>query len=508
MTLADLLSAGDDGQVALTVPGGPSFDYATLRGSARALAAGLCARGIGPGARVCAAFGNGPTVVVAFFGAALARAALAPLNTGYTEDEFAFYLEDIAPRLLLLAADGVPAARAAAERLAIPVVELELEPDGTVRLDGRALRPALLVVPHDDDVALFLHTSGTTSRPKGVPLTHANLCASACNIVRWYDVRASDVSLCVMPLFHVHGLVFSTFATLLAGATVVIPERFSASAFWGTVEAYRVTIVSAVPTILRTLALRADDDRAPGPGEHTLRFLRSSSAALPASEFARLEARFGVPVVEAYSMTEAAHQMCANPVQRERRAGSVGVGAFVEVAILDEAGTVLPPGSVGEVAVKGPNVMGGYHNNPAANVAAFSNGWFRTGDYGTLAEDGYLTLVGRLKELINRGGEKISPVEVDDALLSCPGVAEAVAFSYPDEKYGEVVAAALVLSNGTTVEDVLAHARLRLAAFKVPSVVFAVDSIPRTATGKVQRRVVAASLAGGVADGASPALKQ
>jgi acyl-CoA synthetase (AMP-forming)/AMP-acid ligase II len=210
-----------------------------------------------------------------------------------------------------------------------------------------------------------------------------------------------------------------------------------------------------------------------------------------------LDALFGVPFIEAYSMTEAAHQMCAGPLEGARRPGSVGIGAFVDVAIMDERGTLLPTGATGEVVVRGDNVTRGYLNNPTANAAAFSDGWFRTGDVGVLDEGGYLTLVGRLKELINRGGEKISPVEVDEALLSCPGVTDAVAFGVADEKYGEVVAAAVVLAAGTTPDAVLAHVGEHLAAFKVPQVLHVVDAIPKTATGKIQRRVVAAAFASG-----------
>jgi acyl-CoA synthetase (AMP-forming)/AMP-acid ligase II len=254
-------------------------------------------------------------------------------------------------------------------------------------------------------------------------------------------------------------------------------------------------VVSAVPTIYRTLLLRADEDGAPRAGAHTLRFLRSSSSALPAAEFHKLEARFGVPVIEAYSMTEAAHQMCANPLDGERRAGSVGVGAHVEVAIMDDAGSLLPPGAEGEVVVKGRNVTRGYHNNPAANAAAFTAGWFRTGDRGRLDERGYLTLVGRIKELINRGGEKISPVEIDEVLAQHPGVIEVVTFGLPDEKYGEEVAAAVIVRAGTSERDLREHVAAKLAAFKVPKRFFVTDAIPKTATGKVQRRMVAAAFA-------------
>jgi acyl-CoA synthetase (AMP-forming)/AMP-acid ligase II len=493
VTLAGLLEPVPGEKPALRIPGGMTLSYAALRDLSNELAARLVAEGVGPGDRVAASYLNGLEIVVALFGVAAARAGYAPLNSAYTEDEFRFYLEDIGPKLLLLKPRDVPPARAAAATLGIPVLDVWFERDTLKTSSAGATPQNTAPKAREDDVALFLHTSGTTSRPKGVPLTHGNLVASAANIQRWYKLTADDVSYCVMPLFHVHGLVFSTLAHLGAGAVVVIPERFSASAFWPHVREHRATVVSAVPTIFRNLLQAAEEQDGTGP--HTLRFLRSSSAPLPASMMTRVESMFGVPVIEAYSMTEASHQMTANPLDGERRAGSVGVGAFVDVAILDEAGAQCTTGTVGEVAVRGPNVTRGYHNNPEANAACFSGGWFRTGDWGKLSEDGYLTLVGRLKELINRAGEKISPVEVDDALLSHPGVAEAVSFALADDKYGEVVAAALVLKKGTSADDVLTHARSRLAPFKVPTAVYVVESIPRTATGKVQRRAVAAAVA-------------
>jgi acyl-CoA synthetase (AMP-forming)/AMP-acid ligase II len=495
MQLRQLLDAGAADRLALRQLDNLDISYARVRADVDALARALRARGIGAGDRIAVSLANGPKIVMAFFGIACARAVAAPLNPAYTRDEYAFYLEDIGPKALVVAPGASPLARDAAATLGIPVVELTLDERGRLVLDGTLVPlDAPPAAPLDDDIALFLHTSGTTSRPKGVPLTHRNLTTSARNIVRWYRIEPRDVSMCVMPLFHVHGLIFSTLATLLAGATEIIPERFSASAFWPDVRRSGATIVSAVPTIYRTLLLRADADHAPGPGEHSLRFLRSSSAALPAVEMRRLETRFGVPVIEAYSMTEAAHQMCANPLEGERRPGSVGIGAFVDVRTMDEAGNLLPPGVVGEVVVRGENVAAGYHNNPEADAASFVRGWFRTGDCGSLDECGYLTLAGRIKETINRGGEKISPLEVDEALLSHPGVIEAVAYAVPDEKYGETVAAALVLRPGVKADDVLEHVRLRLASFKVPSVVHVTTEIPKTATGKVQRRHVAEAL--------------
>jgi acyl-CoA synthetase (AMP-forming)/AMP-acid ligase II len=493
-TLTELLAAGRADAPALAEPGGARLSYGALRETVEEFARGLRALGVERGRTVALALPNGIGIVAAFLGIARAGVVAAPLNPAYTRDEFAFYLEDIAPVLLLVPPGAGEAARAAAGGLNIRVAEVTVGADGRVSATDRSFAGEV-ELPRPDDVALFLHTSGTTSRPKGVPLRNENLCASARNIARWYRLVEGDVSLCVMPLFHIHGIVFSTLSFLGVGASAIVPPKFSASAFWPTVAQERATVVSAVPTIYRTLLLRADEDGAPRAGEHGLRFLRSSSSALPAAEFHKLEARFGVPVIEAYSMTEASHQMCANPLDGERRAGSVGVGAHVDVGIMDDAGDLVPSGAEGEVVIKGPNVTRGYHNNPAANAAAFTNGWFRTGDRGKLDERGYLTLVGRIKELINRGGEKISPVEIDEVLAQHPGVIEVVTFGMPDEKYGEEVAAAVIVRAGTSENELRDHVAAKLASFKVPKRFFVTDAIPKTATGKVQRRMVAAAFA-------------
>ena len=331
--------------------------------------------------------------------------------------------------------------------------------------------------------------------PKQVPIRHRNLAASAGNLIRHYGLMAEDVSLCVMPLFHVHGIVMSTLAALgSGGAEVVMPGGFNAMGFWALVREHRVTWFSAVPTIHQMLLRRSGSGRP--EGARGLRFIRSSSSALSAATMQQLEETIGVPVIEAYSMTEAAHQMTANPLPPgERRPGSVGRGAGVEVGIVDDAWRQQPAGTTGEVVVRGPSVVDGYANNQEANAASFREGWFRTGDQGVLSEDGYLTLVGRLKELINRGGEKIAPREIDDVLLQHPAVAEAVAFGLPHPTWGEEVAVAVVLREPVAERELLRYCRERLADFKVPKRVFIVDEIPRTATGKVQRRGVAAALA-------------
>ncbi len=499
-TLRDLPTFGESSHPALVLPeGGPAVTYSSLRNQVELLAATLQTLGLGRGDRVAMALPNGIEVITAFLAITAAAATAAPLNPAYTAEEFRFYLEDIEAKALIVPPGGGEQARGAAPAGTL-LIETLLSPNGQVRFEvaGASPLPYKQTDPQSDDVALFLHTSGTTSRPKGVPLSHANLLASAANVTATYALTPGDVSLCVMPLFHVHGLVASTLATLRSGGTVVVPSRFSASAFWPAVKAHRVTWYTAVPTIHQVLLTRADEDRAPAPGTSGLRFIRSCSSALAPATMASLEARFGCPVLEAYGMTEAAHQMASNPLPPDpRRPGSVGRGTGVQIAIMDEAGTLLSVGSQGEVVIQGPNVTRGYHNNPAANAAAFTNGWFRTGDQGILDAADYLTLVGRLKELINRGGEKISPREIDDALLTHPAVAEAVCFGIPDAKYGEEVAAAVVLRGEASEADLAAYCRERLAAFKVPKTIYLVTQIPRTATGKIQRRAVAAAFATG-----------
>lgn len=496
LTLRDLLESGHSTQPALLIPESEArVSYGTLRNQVEQLAATLHNLGIGRGDRVAMALPNGPEVITTFFAVTAAAATAAPLNSAYTTEEFRFYLEDIEAKALIVPPGGGEHARAAVPAGAM-ILEASATQDGRVQLE--VIRAANFArkqtEPTADDVALFLHTSGTTSRPKGVPLSHLNLLTSASNVAATYALTPEDVSLCVMPLFHVHGLVASTFATLRTGGAIVIPSRFSASAFWPMVKAHRATWYTAVPTIHQVLVARAEEDQAPAPGTSGLRFIRSCSSSLAPATMVGLEARFGCPVLEAYGMTEASHQMASNPLPPgERRPGSVGCGTGVHVAIMDDAGNLLAPGTQGEVVIQGANVTRGYHNNPEANAAAFTKGWFRTGDQGILDSAGYLTLVGRLKELINRGGEKISPREVDEALLTHPAVAEAVCFGLPDAKYGEEVAAAVVLQGSATEEAIIAHCRERLAAFKAPKKIYIVTQIPRTATGKIQRRVVAAA---------------
>jgi acyl-CoA synthetase (AMP-forming)/AMP-acid ligase II len=498
ITLADLFKQADRGHPAVVLPeDGSAATYYGLAEQVETLAAALRQGGLTPGQPVAIVLANGLEYLASFLAVARARLVAAPLNPAYKADEFRFYLEDAGVRAII-APPGEHAVRPVAHALGLPVWTASRNAQGHVQLEGERLSRSSRTCepPRPDDVALFLHTSGTTSRPKGVPLTHANLMTSVRNIAAHYQLSPADTGLVVMPLFHVHGLIGATLSSLWAGSTVVVPSRFSAGAFWPAARAHRVTWYSAVPTIHQILLGRADADGAPHrPG---FRFIRSCSAALAPATLAQLEARFDAPLLEAYAMTEASHQMTSNPLPPAvHKPGSVGRGANVDVGIMNEAGDLLPAGEQGEVVVRGANVTRGYHNNPEANAAAFTNGWFRTGDRGVLDAEGYLTLVGRIKELINRGGEKISPLEIDAVLLSHPAVAEAASFAAPDPKYGEEVHAAVVLKGDASAEDLQAHCRNQLADFKVPRVIHVVTELPKGPTGKVQRRFMAAALVRG-----------
>ena len=494
-TLLDLLKHGPSGKTAIVLPEhNIHITYAALLSQVQAVAEQLAASGINRGDRVGIALSNGLPMIVSFLAAAAAGTA-APLNPLYKEDEFRFYLEDTSARVLILPPDGAEEARrAAGDR--VPILTIDMDTSGTVSVIGVSGQ-GTVTEPNVDEVALVLHTSGSTGRPKRVPLAHANLSISAQNVASSYALTADDVSLCVMPLFHVHGLVASTLATLATGGTVVVPAKFSPLSFWRVARDYGVTWYSAVPTLHQLLLARAADpgdaSRRPA-GTEKLRFIRSCSASLPPRLMHALESAFGAPVIEAYGMTEAAHQMTSNPLPPgDRKPGSVGCGTDVRVSIMNKEGKHLARGERGEVVIQGANVIRGYENNPEANAASFVDGWFRTGDRGYLDRDGYLWLVARIKELINRGGEKISPREIDEVLLAHPAVVEAVCFGVPHATWGEEVVAAVVLREAATANeaDLLSFCKERLADYKRPKQIHITGTIPRTATGKIQRGVVA-----------------
>lgn len=460
---------------------------------------------IGRHDRVAIVLPNGPTMATAFL-AVTACATSAPLNPAYRAAEFEFYLNDLNAKAVIVEANLDSPVREVATQRGIPLIELQPDPTtaGLFTLAGKEVVinpstafPALTDVTMADDIALLLHTSGTTARPKMVPLTQRNLLCSARNIGATLALSPADRCFNVMPLFHIHGLAAALLASLATGGSVVCTPGFDAAHFFPWLNEQQPTWYTAVPTMHQAILARTDLAQAARTVK--LRFIRSSSSALPPTVMATLEATFDAPVIEAYGMTEAAHQMASNPLPPlVRKPGSVGMAAGPAIAIMAEKEErFLGANLLGEVVIRGANVTAGYLNNPDANAESFAAGWFRTGDQGYLDAEGYLYLTGRLKEIINRGGEKIAPREVDEVLLQHPAVAQAITFAVPHATLGEDIAAAVVLQpRGVTTERELRHfAFTHLADYKVPTQILLVDEIPKGPTGKLQRIGLAEKLA-------------
>ncbi|GAB4388036.1 MAG: hypothetical protein Kow0025_04990 [Thermodesulfovibrionales bacterium] len=486
--------------IALAAPGRQPLTYGNLLRHVEHTVGALRSLGLRRNDRVAIVLPNGPEMASAFFSVA-AGATCAPLNPAYRAKEFDFYMSDLDAKALVVWAEMDSPSREIARSRGIPVVDLRPAQGaaaGVFELAGAGQGPP---APEDfagpGDTALVLHTSGTTSRPKIVPLTHLNICNSGHNVAISLELTEDDRCLNVMPLFHIHGLIGAVLSSLTAGGSVVCTPGIDVSKFFEWVAAFQPTWYSAVPTMHQAILLRAPSNR--GVIErHPFRFIRSCSASLPAKVMAELEETFNAPVIESYGMTEASHQMTSNPLPPlPRKAGSVGVAAGPDVAIMDAEGNLLAAGETGEIVIRGANVTNGYENNPAANESSFTNGWFRTGDQGRFDGGGYLFLTGRIKEIINRGGLKIAPKEVDEVLMQHPAVAQAIAFAVPHPTLGEDVAAAVVLNNGApaTEAELREFAAAQLADYKVPGQVLIVEEIPKGPTGKLQRIGLAEKLA-------------
>lgn len=492
-TLGELVGSGNGEDTALAAPGQQALTYNELRAQLEYTATRLNDLGVGRNDPVAIVLPNGPEMASAFIciGAA---ATTAPLNPAYRGEEFDFYLEDLQPKILVVADDTDSPAVASAHKLGINVVNLShkgSDPVGKFELLGEPIADSSPVtgLAHSDDIALVLHTSGTTSKPKLVPLSQQNVYASARNVALSLALTPTDRCLNIMPLFHIHGLIAAVLGSMHAGASVSCTPGFNALKFFNWLEEVRPSWYTGVPTMHQAILSRAGRNSAIIDSVK-LRFLRSSSASLPPQVMQDLEETFNAPVIEAYGMTEAAHQMACNPLSRgSQKPGSVGLAAGPKVSIMNQQGEHLPAGEIGEVVIQGENVTSGYLNNEAANADAFTDGWFRTGDQGHIDNDGYLTLTGRLKEIINRGGEKISPREVDEILLQHESIAQVVTFAIPHQKLGEEIAAAVVLEADAELDEnsLRKYAATRLADFKVPKKVVFLEEIPKGPTGKLQR---------------------
>ena len=488
MTIRSIIDAGNAEAIALSAPNRSALNYKGLRNHCDQIGKQLASQGLSNSDRVAIVLPNGPEMASAFLAVASYMSA-APLNPSYKQSEYAFYLEDLKPSLVVVEENSTNPVRAAATDLKIPVVEAKVHsgsPAGTFELfqSEADIQPSNL-----DHEALVLHTSGTTSRPKVVPLLQRNILASTRNISASLELTATDHCLNIMPLFHIHGLIAVLATSMSQGASVCCSSGFNALKFLELAKEEKISWYSGVPTMHQTILLRAQKQPEAARALE-LRFLRSSSASLPPAVFSELNDVFGCPVIEAYGMTEAAHQMTSNPLELgKQKAGCVGIVTSPEVCIMDSSGNQLSQGEEGEVCIRGENVTPGYENNEAANTSSFTNGWFRTGDQGLFDQDGYLKITGRLKEIINRGGEKISPLEVDNVLMEHPDIQQVVTFAVADIMLGEEIGAAVVMAHGKSMDtgQLRKYAGEHLAKFKIPKHIVFVDEIPKGATGKLQR---------------------
>jgi acyl-CoA synthetase (AMP-forming)/AMP-acid ligase II len=476
---------------AILAPGRSPLTYADLWRQIERVAGALNAHGANPKTRVAVALPNGPEMATATLGLA-ANATCVPLDPACRSAELRTFLIDAGVRLVMMLRAERGPLRSVSEALDIPMLEIERDDSlaagefhiGADTRDDFAMRPRSQAHDH----AFVLHTSGTTARPKIVPLTQARVTASAHRIAAHLALTPSDRCLNVMPLFHAHGLFCALLATLAGGASIVCTAGFDHRSFFEWIAQFEPTWYSAVPTIHQWIVADRGKYRQAAPA-HRFRFVRSCSAALPPRTLEGLETLTGAPVIEAYGMTEASHQIASNPLSGVRKRGSVGVPTGTEIRLIDAAGRFLDAGAKGEIVVRGASVMSGYENDPEANAGAFIDGWLRTGDEGRFDDDGYLYVTGRIKDIIDRGGESISPREIDEALLEHEDVCEAAAFAVPHATLGQDIAAAVVLRHGARADETGLRRFLlgRLIPSKVPSRTVFVNAIPTEATGKVQR---------------------
>ena len=481
-----------DENVALTSEVSTKLSYKDLKLFIDKISKQLAGNGLSNKDRAAIVLPNGPYMASSFLAISSYMSA-APLNPSYKSEEYEFYLKDLNPKIVLVEKNSENPVVDVAKKLKIELCEINPEKDGPSGIFNIYEKESEYSLPNENDEALVLHTSGTTSRPKIVPLTNKNIFSSAENISKSLNLSENDHCLNIMPLFHIHGLIAILASSMKAGASVCASNGFNAIKFLDIAKSEKITWYSGVPTMHQTILLRAHKNLEIAKGLE-LRLIRSSSASLPPAVFNDLNDVFSCPVIEAYGMTEATHQMTSNPLPpKQQKAGFVGLPAGPEVCIMNENGEVLKQGDEGEVCIKGENVTLGYDNNEDANKTSFTNGWFRTGDQGYFDKEGYLKISGRLKEIINKGGEKISPLEVDNVLMDHPFIDQAVCFGYDDKMLGENIASAIIIKSGETCSenDVLQYAQEKLAKFKIPKKIFFVEEIPKGATGKLQRNVLA-----------------
>jgi len=468
---------------------GRALAFGELADSARRVAALLAREGCQPGAHVSVVMPNGLATVRLLLGAMAGGRCVNPVNLLSSPEQMRYVLDHADSRLVFASPDWAPRLREWAAGIARGVRVIEVDPDAPL-LPGEREEDASapLPPPAPGSLALLMYTSGTTGKPKGVMLSHANLVANARAISAEHALGPGDRVAAVLPLYHINAFVVTMLAPLAHGGSLVMPARFSATKFWPMATAAGCTWINVVPTIVSYLL---EGEAPPRESLSGIRFCRSASAALPPEHHLAFERKFGIGIIETMGLTETVAPAFSNPLDPERRkVGSVGRASGCEARVVDERGAELPDGTPGEIAIRGPQVTAGYYKNPDATEAAFfPDGWLRTGDIGRRDADGYFFITGRIKELIIKGGENIAPREIDEVLLRHPDVLDAAAVGVPDRHYGQEIAACVVRREGAacTADELRAFCHEHLGRYKTPKSIHFVDELPRGPSGKVQR---------------------
>jgi long-chain acyl-CoA synthetase len=472
---------------------GRSLSYAEFDAAVNRTARLLASHGIKQGDVVSLLLPNSAEYIIAYFACFKLGALAGPVNTMLKPQEMAYVIAHSEAKALLAQTDFLP--KIEEVRGQLPALRSVIEFDDE-RQATRKFSDATELPPGDiekNDEAIIIYTSGTTGKPKGCLLTHGNLLANARQITNWLKFTERDRLLIVMPLFHVNALMVATLAPLYANGSTVVTPKFSVKRFWQIVSDYEVTSFGSVATMLSLLAGTYPAGVPSGLKTNQLRFALCGSAPVPAEVLKRFEETFHCLVIEGYGMSETTCRSTFNPPDERRRAGSCGLPIGNEMKIVDDEGAEVENGQLGEIVLRGENILKGYFKNPEATAEAFRGGWFHTGDVGYKDSDGFYYIVDRKSDMIIRGGENIYPREIDEVLYQHEGVAAAATIGVPDPLYGEEVAAFVVLKEGASVteEELLEFCRQRLADYKCPKSVRFVADIPKGPTGKLLKRELA-----------------
>jgi long-chain acyl-CoA synthetase len=461
----------------------------------------LASKGVAKGNVVSLLLPNSVEYVIAYFACWQLGALAGPINSLLKSQEIAYVISNSEAKALLVNSEYLPLIDPIRNELTSlkAIIPFDDEAEAT-RTESAKSAPSAEITPEDE--AIIIYTSGTTGKPKGCLLTHRNVIANARQITNWLGFTEADRLLTMMPLFHMNAVSVTTMSALYAGGSTVVSQKFSASRFWQITSDCQITSFGSVATMLSMLLSTYPDGVPAGLKTDQLRFAMCGSAPVPAEVLKRFEETFNCLVIEGYGLSESTCRSTFNPPDRRRRPGSCGLPIGNEMRVVDEEGRDVPDGELGEIVLRGENILNGYYKNDAANGTAFRNGWFHTGDIGYRDSDGFYYIVDRKSDMIIRGGENIYPREIDEVLYQHPAVAAAAAVGVPHELYGEEVAAVVVLKTGMTSseQEVIDYCKARLADFKCPKTVRFVDDIPKGPTGKLLKRELAKMLSSGYTD--------